>query len=348
MSTSADLPDPPIVDAEALAHSDAAQEAVRSLVASLDDDVARLARRMMEHRSIEAIAGVGAIDPGTMSARWLIPPRRRHLSARHAARFDGVSRGMEHIRRRIESVRAGALDHVIARETPMVLNAMVAAAAGHDDDGEAGLIRRRQAGFVDHGAVFVPPDPEHCEHLYDRAIDGLRAHTGRHPLELAAWITMLMFTIHPFVDGNGRTARLMFTALHAGDSELLDIGAMEAWTADRRRYISAIERAAPAGEPNSVAGIVPSAFAEFAVACSIVGAERWRRRIDHIASSVDGWRSELGEAVLTYAFIRFERNVTRHDLCELAPEPRQIAIAEELVRHGLVIRTASGAYSPAT
>jgi len=59
-----------------------------------------------------------------------------------------------------------------------------------------------------------------------------------HPVELAALVHLKFVTIHPFGDGNGRTARLMMNyVLNTFDYPLMDVD-----YADRRSYYTALER----------------------------------------------------------------------------------------------------------
>ena len=76
------------------------------------------------------------------------------------------------------------------------------------DDDNAGVYRQLNVTMA--GARHVPPDmlrvPEHMAallHWYDHEAAVL------HPVERAARLHVDLVKIHPFVDGNGRTARLL-------------------------------------------------------------------------------------------------------------------------------------------
>jgi len=85
------------------------------------------------------------------------------------------------------------------------------------DDANAG--KYRQQNVLISGAGFTPPDFLHVQehmaaflHWYQHSSAGL------HPVERAARVHTDFVNIHPFVDGNGRTARLLMNL------ELLRVG----------------------------------------------------------------------------------------------------------------------------
>lgn len=59
-----------------------------------------------------------------------------------------------------------------------------------------------------------------------------------HPLELAAWVHWKLVRIHPFQDGNGRTARIVMNfVLHQNGYGLIDIK-----TKDKKQYMKHLEK----------------------------------------------------------------------------------------------------------
>lgn len=85
------------------------------------------------------------------------------------------------------------------------------------DDAHAGVYRKENVMIS--GAKHIPPDflalPGEMEGLIRwYAAEGLRLH----PIERAALVHLTFVKIHPFVDGNGRTARLLlnFELMKAG------------------------------------------------------------------------------------------------------------------------------------
>jgi len=76
------------------------------------------------------------------------------------------------------------------------------------DAKQAGKYRKQRVIIT--GTDFIPPAPEIIPALMESFIAGLpetKAH--HHPVEFAAIIHKELVTIHPFIDGNGRAARLL-------------------------------------------------------------------------------------------------------------------------------------------
>jgi Fic family protein len=76
------------------------------------------------------------------------------------------------------------------------------------DAKQAGKYRKRRVIIT--GTDFIPPAPERIPVLMESLIAGLPAtRAKRHPVEFAAIIHKELVTVHPFIDGNGRAARLL-------------------------------------------------------------------------------------------------------------------------------------------
>ena len=73
---------------------------------------------------------------------------------------------------------------------------------------QAGKYRKRRVIIT--GTDFIPPAPERIPDLMESFIAGLsEARAKHHPVEFCAIIHKELVTIHPFIDGNGRAARLL-------------------------------------------------------------------------------------------------------------------------------------------
>lgn len=76
------------------------------------------------------------------------------------------------------------------------------------DDSQAGILRRTNVRIL--GAAHIPPDAVKLERLLDEFIGWYYESKHRIPIpELAALVQYKFVCIHPFIDGNGRTARLL-------------------------------------------------------------------------------------------------------------------------------------------
>lgn len=72
---------------------------------------------------------------------------------------------------------------------------------------EAGLFRHRSVELP--GAPFPPPNPADIPPLVARLCDLFGVSEAQHPIIQAAWLHEQVTLIHPFMDGNGRTGRLL-------------------------------------------------------------------------------------------------------------------------------------------
>ncbi|XP_038053317.1 protein adenylyltransferase FICD-like [Patiria miniata] len=82
---------------------------------------------------------------------------------------------------------------------------------GHVDPLEAGQIRTTQVFVGSH----VPPAPSDVEILLEDFVDWLKSEEANsmHPVEFAALAHYKLVYIHPFLDGNGRTSRLLMNLI---------------------------------------------------------------------------------------------------------------------------------------
>ncbi len=109
------------------------------------------------------------------------------------------------------------------------------------DDVNAG--RYRTIGVRIAGSTVVLPNPVKVPDLMTEFAQWLKESRGMHPVALASEAHYRLVTIHPFVDGNGRTARLLMNLL------LLMNGFPPAiiQKRERLRYIGALEKAQTGG-----------------------------------------------------------------------------------------------------
>lgn len=78
----------------------------------------------------------------------------------------------------------------------------------HIDTKNAGKYRKEQVFIT--GTEFVPPAPNKISHLMKELAKNIpELRKKYHTVEFAALIHKELVTIHPFIDGNGRTARLL-------------------------------------------------------------------------------------------------------------------------------------------
>jgi Fic family protein len=121
------------------------------------------------------------------------------------------------------------------------------------DDGEAG--RYRQENVVIAGASTTPPDFLHLPQEMGSLIHWHEATTGLHPVERAAELHTRFVKIRPFVDGNGRTGRLLLNL------ELMKAGYPPAIIRkeDRLSYYDALDEACAHGDYRAITRLVGEA-----------------------------------------------------------------------------------------
>ena len=80
------------------------------------------------------------------------------------------------------------------------------------DADQAGQYRSIQVYIS--GTEYIPPSPEDVPQLMKHLADQIHSSlSALHPIELAAMAHKRLVDIHPFVDGNGRTARLLMNLI---------------------------------------------------------------------------------------------------------------------------------------
>ncbi|MEO8477981.1 MAG: Fic family protein [Actinomycetota bacterium] len=96
----------------------------------------------------------------------------------------------------------------------------------------AGRLRTGPAYLVDRitgREVFAPPDAADIAGLIDDA-NRVMASGHPHPAIASAWIHVAVAAIHPFADGNGRTARVCAAlAMYRGGFQLEEFTSLEEW-----------------------------------------------------------------------------------------------------------------------
>ena len=105
------------------------------------------------------------------------------------------------------------------------------------------------------GSAVVLPNPRKMPDLMQEFAEWLSHNQGLHPVELAAEAHYRLVTIHPFIDGNGRSARLLMNMI------LLMSGYPAAIIrkGDRLAYIGSLEKAQLGGSKNDYFKIIAKA-----------------------------------------------------------------------------------------
>lgn len=158
---------------------------------------------------------------------------------------DGLTVGGKTLREHLEAINhKHAIDFVeaLARKAQSLtennLRQIHALVLTGIDDEEAGRYRRGQVRIS--GSEYVPPDPAAVPGLMHDFVEWLdREAQSQSPVERAALAHFRLVDIHPFTDGNGRTARLLMNLLLLRDSYPPAVVRRE----DRLAYYDALDRA---------------------------------------------------------------------------------------------------------
>lgn len=114
------------------------------------------------------------------------------------------------------------------------------------DEGRPGEYRRIQnvvANSQTGQVIYTPPAAEDVPELMKQMVDWLNRETDIHPVLVAALAQFQLVHIHPFVDGNGRTSRLLSTlCLYRTGYDFKRLFTIsEFYDRDRRAFYDAIQ-----------------------------------------------------------------------------------------------------------
>jgi Fic family protein len=118
------------------------------------------------------------------------------------------------------------------------------------DDENAGCYRNVAVRIA--GSRVVMPNPRKVPDLMNNFIYWLHSKTKQHPVQIAALAHYKLVSIHPFIDGNGRTARLLMNLI------LMIYGYPPAIIRkqDRLVYINALEQAQLGGSLDNYLALI--------------------------------------------------------------------------------------------
>ncbi len=150
-----------------------------------------------------------------------------HLEATNHAR------ALDWVKEQVKSRPASLTEEKILHIHDMILSGIDYANAG----------RYRSIPVRISGSTVVLPNPRKVPELMAEFVEWLEQEHRFHPVELAAEAHYRLVTIHPFIDGNGRTARLLMNLI------LLMSGYPAAIIRkrDRLAYIESLEKAQTSG-----------------------------------------------------------------------------------------------------
>lgn len=269
-----------ILDAHDRAHAEVATD-----LAALPEPIREVTTRWLRERAVEALAGIRASHFGP-DGPLLLPIPRGFLGTESRERIAGTRRALDHIEVRLQALAAGELARAVAWETPFVIHALAAAGTSKPED-RVSLLRARRTGWRDRQHPYQPPEPSEVPDLLRATWQRLND-AGDPAAVTAAWFAFAWMTLHPFEDGNGRTARLLHQLVSAaGLSFSMDWGIAEMWVVHRTDYherLKAGQGLAPSYDPRVIDA---RPFVEASLAWSTNGARLTATRIRIAADIAD-------------------------------------------------------------
>lgn len=161
-------------------------------------------RRALEAEAVAASTSMEGV-PVTVAdtARILAGDPPEEIEPRDRALVLGYRDAMRFVQRRADDGQLDWNRELLVGVQDRVLAGDYGSGAGRLRDGAA-WVRNDRSGEV----VFEPPQHEEVPALVDELCSTMRTNRW-HPAVAAAWVHVALAAVHPFKDGNGRTARVL-------------------------------------------------------------------------------------------------------------------------------------------
>lgn len=314
-----------------------AHERLDRLRTEVEPAIETTARRLSRRLLIEALANVQPVF-FTAEAPLLLPPPRRFLDRRSCQRMAGAEVAFRHIDCALEMSAMPGGRAVVQPHLPIVLNALLAGPV-MERETNPGLLRMTQTSWNPDANAFLHPSPGEIPGLVDAAMS-VAADSSHPALERAGWLSFVTMTVHPFVDGNGRTARALFLAVASAEVPGgIDWGVLDQWHLARTPYVRALQAGQQAAQYSADA-VDAEPFSRFAAQSSIRGAELGLARLELLARAGASVPDLLDPIVGQVVVDRF---VSIDDLLADVAEPSSVlAHLDELVERGVLAFTHAG------
>lgn len=219
--------------------------------------------------------------------RILAGDRPVTVSADDAALVTGYRDAMTYCQRRAD-------DDVFSWSPELIKGIQDRVLAGRPDWGAGRYGKGRYVQNSATGELIYTPPQEGVEQLVLTLCDRLNSWRG-HPALKSAWVHIALAAIHPFKDGNGRTARVLASlAMYRGGFKRREFISLEEWWGRHRQdYAGAFTCLGPAFDPavDVTAFIEAHLRAQVAQVQVLQNVERTRRRV---WEGIEAVISELG------------------------------------------------------
>ena len=193
--------------------------------------------KLKEYYDVEGTYNSNAIEGNTLS-----------LGETKLVILDGVTIGGKSVREHLEAINhkkaIDYLESVVSQTSPISEDLILAIhklILREIDDENAGVYRSTKVHIS--GSRYAPPDPIAVPHQMKEFIAQINQ-AGKHPVIAAADAHYGLVTIHPFIDGNGRCARLLMNLLFMQEGYPPVIVPVSR----REEYIKSLDKAQTTGE----------------------------------------------------------------------------------------------------
>ncbi|MFK7919246.1 MAG: Fic family protein [Ilumatobacter sp.] len=318
----------PALDEELIRAHDRVHGDLADALDAANPHVSSLFRRFQRRVFQESLANV-FLDHGPA----LMRPRRRFLTSAHRARLNGCDAAFRHVDSRLAMWRHGHVADVVGSDTLTVLNALVESHNPSSKETNPGLVRMTSAEFHEIETDYVPPPGSECAEILDAAIDMVERAPAP-AITRAGWLCAVLLAVHPFVDGNGRTARMAFQLVNSsGLTAGIDWGSIEQWSVGRQSYVQALKASQQPSAPTYRAEAIDTLpFIEYACRASIAGAAVVHRRLtafDEVWHSP--WSSASDDHRLIETAAWADSSATVDELTSLVSDPTCSVVIADLV-----------------
>lgn len=182
-------------------------------------------RRDLESESVAASTSMEGVPVTVDEVRRILAGERpREVAGEDIDLVLGYRDAMGFVLRRADDANFAWTRELLVTLQDRLLAGRFAAGAGRLRTGAAFVVDRATAR-----EIFAPPDAASVPALVDEACRVADTWTT-HPAILSAWIHVALAAIHPFSEGNGRTARVCASlAMYRGGFQLEEFTSLEEW-----------------------------------------------------------------------------------------------------------------------
>ncbi len=177
----------------------------------------------------EAIAASTSMEGVAVTAdevrRILVGDRPKEVSPENRQLVLGYQSAMEYVLRRADDAGFTWQTELILGLHDRVLAGSYALGAGRFRD-----TQNRVTRTADGAVVYLPPQPSDVPGAVNEMCKWAQQHEDLEPPIMAACLHVRLAGIHPFADGNGRTARVLASlAMYRGGFRLPEFTSLEEW-----------------------------------------------------------------------------------------------------------------------